>query len=91
MYADATKEGGAWRDTDFIQKCNIMDGTVKQQQLDTTTATYQHCTQQQFMMYTLGKNQVAVVLLCMFHTVKKLFDIPVPSRDVTYQTLPARE
>jgi hypothetical protein len=25
------------------------------------------------------------------YTVKKLFDIPVPSRDVTYQTLPRRE
>jgi hypothetical protein len=25
------------------------------------------------------------------YAVKKLFDIPVPSRDVTYQTLPGRE
>jgi hypothetical protein len=25
------------------------------------------------------------------YTVKKLSDIPVPSRDVTYQTLPRRE
>jgi len=25
------------------------------------------------------------------YTVKKHFDIPVPSRDVTYQTLPGRE
>jgi hypothetical protein len=25
------------------------------------------------------------------YTVKKLFDISVPSRDVTYQTLPGRE
>jgi hypothetical protein len=51
FFADGTKKG-ARRDTNFIQKCNIMDGTVKHQQLDTTAATYQHCTQQQFMMYT---------------------------------------
>ncbi len=25
------------------------------------------------------------------YTVKKLFDIPVPTRDVTYQTLPGQE
>jgi hypothetical protein len=25
------------------------------------------------------------------YTVKKLFDIPVPSQDVTYQTLPGKE
>jgi len=25
------------------------------------------------------------------HTAKKLFDIPVPSRDVTYQNIPGRE
>ncbi len=27
----------------------------------------------------------------LMYTVKKLFDFPVPSRDVTYQTLPGRE
>jgi hypothetical protein len=31
------------------------------------------------------------VLSCQLYTVKKLFDIPVPSGDVTYQTLPRRE
>ncbi len=37
-----------------------------------------------------GKTMVKI-LPTLKHTVKKLFDIPVPSRDVTYQTLPGRE
>ncbi len=32
-------------------------------------------------------NGILVALYYGAHTVKKLFDIPVPSRDVTYQTL----
>ncbi len=33
----------------------------------------------------------SLILTKMPYTVKKLFDIPVVSRDVTYQSLPGRE
>ncbi len=50
--------------------------------------------QEKFEDLDVKKCGAPCALLCaswMENTVKKLFDIPVPSRDVTYQTLPGRE
>jgi hypothetical protein len=40
------------------------------------------------MAFFVGHENPVPVL---FYTVKKVNDFPVPSRDVTYQTLPGRE
>jgi hypothetical protein len=48
-------------------------------------------TEPDWMVWNFTYSQVEPFWVGQLHRKKKLIDIPVPSRDVTYQTLPGRE